>query len=65
VGDDVLSPWGRLELVRRLDHITKDSQATLSALVDEMRRIVGNAGHEVVVPPRLDALLEADRASGA
>ena len=65
IGDEVLSPWGRLELIRRLDSITTEGQAVLSALVTEMQLFVGSTGHEVVVPARLGALLEADRAGGA
>jgi CRISPR/Cas system-associated endoribonuclease Cas2 len=65
VGDEILSPWGRLELVRRLNRITSESQSALSALIEEMRSFVGSAGHAVVIPERLNALLEADRASGA
>ena len=65
VGDLVLSPWGRLELLQRLPRITIDSQAMLELLTSEVRRFVEASGHTVVVPPRLAALLEADRASAA
>ena len=64
-GDSILSPWGRLDLLRRLNQITSESQATLSVLVDEMRRFVGSTGNDVVVPARLAAMIEADRASEA
>ena len=65
VGDSVLSPWGRLELLQRLERVTSESQAMLEIVVSEMRRFVGSTGHEVVVPARLAALLAADRASAA
>ena len=65
VGDSVLSPWGRLELIQRLERVTSESQAMLEVVVSEMRRFVGTTGHEVVVPARLAALLAADRASAA
>jgi hypothetical protein len=53
VGDEVLSPWGRMELVRSLDKTTEDSQVMLEELITEMQRFVGSTGHEVVVPERL------------
>ena len=60
-GDSVLSPWGRLELIRRLDQIATESQAILAVLIDEMQRFVESTGHEIVTSPRLAAFLEADR----
>jgi len=63
VGDWVLSPWGRLELMQRLERITSESQAMLAVVAAEMSRFVESTGHEVVVPARLAALLDADRAS--
>ena len=65
VGDSVLSPWGRLELLQRLEHITTESQVLLKVVASEMQRFVGSTGHELVVSARLTALLAADRASAA
>jgi hypothetical protein len=65
VGDQIFSPWGRSDLLRRLEAITSEAQLMLDILLHEMKTFVESTGHQVVVQGRLSALLEADRASGA